>query len=198
MLTGLEWLLPAARAVKWLSDFGRDDLHEVRQEIAGLLDELWASHRADIELRLQITSVKDKEFGRNFPALYNYWQRAYFNSEDFKRTRTHCGEIRRRVDSVTFRLVRIGRTDLGKWGEIDEYFSQLMDADDVLTEKFKHRLAHVKEEMENILRMYNGSKKEALAEFKKFKTKIEAEDNANMAIVNEMERNFEKIKKTMR
>lgn len=197
MLIGPEWLLPAARALKWLSDFGRNDLHEVKQEISGLLNELWATHRADMELRSQIMSVRDEELKDRFPALRKHWQDAFFDSEDFRRTRTHCGEIRRRVESVKFQFVRIGRADLGKWKQIDNEFSQLMNADDFLTRGFNERLASAKKRVDEVFRLYSSSREEGLADFKRLKAEVETEEGENKGLLNEMERTFKAISKKL-
>ena len=201
MLIGNMWLGPASNAVKWLANFGKDDLRDVKLEINSLLNELWATYRADTELRRQITSLKDDEFKDHFSAYYHHWTDHYFDSEDFSRTRTHCGEIRRRVGSLKFKLVRRGRANLGAWAELDNHFSNLMNVDDFLTEEFENRLKNIQEQIDVVYHLYDDHKKtreDKLAAFRALKSKIKAEEQSFKNDINAMEQATKNIKAKMR
>ena len=128
-----------AAALTWLLTLGASEIKHVKIQTEELIQHLSASLVNLWDVTLQVTRLTEQDFNRqNFEDVWNYFFRYYLDPENISKARTHCGEVARDIDRITFKLTTILRADIGKWSEAKEKFKQIVDEDGIILFSFQH------------------------------------------------------------
>jgi hypothetical protein len=136
---------------------GKGAVKHVQDEIEDLIRELSKSLVSLWDVTVTITGIPETEFKEaSFEENWDYFQRFYLGPQNISVARTHCGNVQRAIDRITFKVAKVFHTDLGKWGEATEKFRDIVDADrqlltdyDTCIETLRGRLAGIRGDLED-------------------------------------------------
>src|SRR5262249_9722910 len=118
------------KALTWLLTLGRSDLNHMKSETRELIDHLTASLKSRWDAVKQVTSLDANTFSKHaFAPVYDYFTDYYVAPENTRAAKTHCGMVERDLKRIKFKLAKLLHTDLGKWGEADQHFAQIVGQD---------------------------------------------------------------------
>lgn len=114
----------------WFLTLGKTDTEHVRGEISDLLHHTGQSVRTLIEIEQALAGLKEPDFNAaTFFDLRLHCEHVYTGNEAAQKSRTHCTDIMRDVERITFKTAQVGRTNLGEWKGVRNAFRELENAD---------------------------------------------------------------------
>lgn len=126
-----------AEAISWFLTLGKSDLRQVRTETEELLNDLRKSLVNLWDVTTEVTRLAPDEVTvKSFSPIRDYVYRFYLNPHDISAARTHCGNVERDVERITFKLSTLLHSDLGKWKHARTALRNIIDFDGTLTTSY--------------------------------------------------------------
>ena len=116
-MLNLATVKPIVDGIVWLASLGASEIKHVKDETQELLTHLARSLKSLWEVTREVAKLSDQSFQSEFPGVYDYFKKFYYDLEAFEGARTHCSDLKRNVGRITFRLSVFLRTDIGKWSQ---------------------------------------------------------------------------------
>jgi hypothetical protein len=144
-------------ALGWLLTLGKSDVKHVQDEIEDLIRELSKSLVSLWDATVTIAGIPEAGFNAtSFEEQRDYFMRFYLGPQNISVARTHCGNVQRAIDRITFKVAKVFHTDLGKWREATTKFRDIVNADgqlltdyDACIETLRGRLESIRHELDN-------------------------------------------------
>ena len=116
-MLNLATVKPIVDGIVWLASLGASEIRQVKDETQELLRHLSKSLKSLWEVTREVAKLSDQSFKSEFPGVYDYFKKFYYDLEAFEGARTHCSDLKRDVGRITFKLSVFLRTDIGKWSQ---------------------------------------------------------------------------------
>ena len=153
----------ALEALSWFTTLGANDTKHVRDEILDLLHHSSKSLKTLNDLAETLEPVIRKNFNKEFfRSIYFHCLNNFTNPEAAKQARTHCTDIARDINRISFKISKFFRTERDfsfttknvqdsppePFKNIDEAFQMLMDGDKEFLIEFEKELNRIGNELQ--------------------------------------------------
>lgn len=153
-------------ALGWLLTLGASDTKAVRQEMEDLLVHCTSTLKSLVELCDALNSLTDENFDvESFRQVYYHCQFNYTMPEAAVKARTHCTDIERDIERITFKITKLMRTELGRWADVDKGFGELRDADLSFLDRFEEDMKRVNDGLKQVNELISKDKDVAWIQF---------------------------------
>jgi hypothetical protein len=121
------------KSLNWILTLGKSDIVHVQKETDNLIRELSKSLTNLWDVTRELTKHSESDFTKErFDEAYDYFYSFYLGHENISTARTHCSTVQRDVGRIKFKIAKILHTDIGKWTDVDQKLSGIVDADDAI------------------------------------------------------------------
>ena len=146
-------------AFNWFLRIGKQDVDNVKSEIADLLQHSSQSLKSLIELYTVLEDIPRNKFSKQtFGPIANHCLWFFTSPDAAQKARTHCSDIKRDVARIKFKMAKILRTENHDWKGIDSAFNRLMDADHYYLHLYEIELMRIGSELKKIDELLNKRK----------------------------------------
>jgi len=151
---------PIVEGLNWMITLGSSEIKNVKVEMRELLGHLSKSLLSLWDVTQQVSSLSDEHFANGFESVYTYFKRFYYDPENLERARTHCTDVSRDVDRITFKLSMLFRTNLGKWSDAEECLRLCLLGDASYIEEYNKNFETLNRELSTVHALVREGKEE--------------------------------------
>jgi hypothetical protein len=172
-------------AFAWLITLGASEVKGAKKDIEQLIDLIAVSLLSFHDLAKEISRTEASTLtSKSFRDIHDYFRTFYFGQLNVSKARTHCGDVERQIDKITFRFARLLHTELGKWKAAKKHFSQITHGDGAIIQAFEGATLRLDFEFKVIAQLLNDRKtKEARARYAALRATVDTEaDEINKAV----------------
>lgn len=137
--------------LKWFMDLGKEDTEHIRDELCDLLHHAGESLRTFSQLLEAMYDIPRPDFdAKSFSKIYFYCFNNFTGSHITHKVRTHCTDITRDVNRITFKVEKYLRAEDAKWKSLNKSFKKLMSGDNKFLSIFENDLKDVNTKLKEI------------------------------------------------
>ena len=163
-MLNLATVKPVVDGIIWLASLGAAEIRQVKDETQELLRHLARSLKSLWEVTREVTKLSDESFKSEFPGVYDYFKRFYYDLDAFEGARTHCSDLKRDIGRITFRLAVFLRTDIGKWSEAYQQLNLGLLDDAVYMHDYRENYELLNTRLNEISELHRQGKDQAALE----------------------------------
>jgi Mg2+ and Co2+ transporter CorA len=159
----------------WFLTLGKTETDHIKQEIQDLLQHSSQSLRSLIELTETLREVPVADFDmKSFSKIANACLAFFTSPEAAQMARTHCTDIERDTNRITFKMAGFLRAEGGEWKGLNQAFNALLlKADWTFLDQYANELERIGDELkaiEGILQ--RGDRNAAWARYNALRTSL--------------------------
>ena len=140
-----------AKAFEWFATLGRAELRQVRHDAEELLGDMRKSLVSLWDVATEVTRLEPEELTtQTFKTVFEYFVRFYLNPTNISAGRTHCGNVERDVERITFKLSALLHSDLGRWSDAKSHLNDVIVNDIVITTSYDRSIAEIHQHLQAI------------------------------------------------
>jgi predicted AAA+ superfamily ATPase len=195
----LQSLKVYADAFAWLITLGTSEVKGVKEDIEKLIALSSASLLSFHELAREISETDSTKLtSKSFRNIHDYFREFYFGKKNISEARTHCGNVERQLNKITFRLPRLLHTNLGKWKDAKRHFKEITLDDGKIVRAFVHATTELDREFKAIANLLNTRKtKEARGRYAVLRSIVDMEADEINRTISAMNDAYSHIQKTV-
>jgi hypothetical protein len=147
----------------WFLTLGKTDTDHIKQEIQDLLQHSSQSLRSLIELTETLREVPVANFDKKtLSKIVNACLVFFTSPEAAQKARTHCTDIERDTNRITFKMAGILRAEGGDWKSLNHAFRDLLiKADWNFLDQYAKELERIGDELKAIEGALEGGDRDA-------------------------------------
>ena len=190
-------LKPYLDAFAWLATLGASEVKGAKKDIEQLIDLVAASLLSFHDLAKEISRTDPQTLtSKSFRDIHDYFRTFYFGQKNVSKARTHCGDVERQIDKITFKFARLFHTDIGKWKQAKKHFSQITYHDGAIIHAFEDVTLRLESDFKKIARLLDARKtKEARVQFAALRAIVDSDADEINKGVTEMRKAYDHIQR---
>ena len=147
----------------WFLTLGKTETDHIKQEIQDLLRDSSQSLNSLVELTETLREVPAADFDMtSFSKIVNACLVFFTSPEAAQKARTHCTDIERDIERITFKMAGVLRAEGGDWKGLNQAFKGLLiKADWTFLDQYAKELERIGKELKAIEGVLKGGDRNA-------------------------------------